>query len=43
MSSGYAEEEVRQQLSREDMFAFLAKPYTLAELRSALRAVLSSG
>ena len=42
MSSGYAEEEVRQQLSREDMFAFLAKPYTLAELRSALRAVLSS-
>lgn len=43
MSSGYAEEEVRQQLSREGMFAFLAKPYTLAELRGAIRAVLSSG
>lgn len=42
MSSGYAEEEVRSQLNREEMFSFLAKPYTLAELRNALRAVLSS-
>ncbi|MHC4837148.1 MAG: PAS domain S-box protein [Planctomycetota bacterium] len=40
MSSGYAEEEVRSRLDQGALADFLPKPYTLSELRWAVRRLL---